>query len=181
MKLVYFLLLTTAVLASACQKAAEPRDPAPDGPVVFNQPDGPKPITCEDCYQAVINPSCCCVITVLDAPEGRACIELCGTSSPIFPIDFCSDTVFCRLDTQCGRPRGPVREANIVLAPGEQHTYCAAENHFYCVNNCGRENFFVEIRCGRGGVFGPPVVLGIAPNGARYMTVNDRCDAMPCP
>lgn len=175
MKRFNLLLFCLVLLAAACQKAQEPREAVPGSPTVFEQSADCGPITCEHCAaHPLIEPSCCCKITVLHTEEERACIDLCGTSSPL--PDHCRKDCRKDPDPHCDLRMGPVHEPNIQLAAGEAHVYCAGHHHSYHVTNCGRHRIKVEINCG-----GASHVFSLDPGEYKAMMAKETCDALPCP
>ncbi len=175
MKKLSLLLFCLALLATACQKTQESREATPETPVIFEQSADCEPITCEHCRHAIIDPSCCCTIIIRQSNENRACIDLCGTTSPLVPDDCRRD---CRMDPdpRCDYPMGPIHEPGILMAVGQSHVYCAAINYSHCITNCGQRPVVVEVRCG-----GAPRVFTINPGICQSVSLNERCDVLPCP
>ncbi len=171
MKKLNLLLFCLALLAAACQKTQEPPQAASESPTIFEQAPQCE-VTCDKCRHAIIDPSCCCVITVIEGEADGSCIDLCGTTSPL--PDECIRR--CERDSVCEFPVGPIHEPNIILTPGQSHTYCAAHWHSYLVTNCGQKKVTVNIKCG-----GAAAQYTLPAGGVQAMLTTDRCDAKPCP
>ncbi len=180
MKKLSFLLFCLMLLATACQKTQEPRDATPEAPVIFEQSAHCEPINCDHCHHALIDPSCCCIITVRRAEVGKACLELCGTSSPLVPDD-CWQRCEIEPHPDCPFPIGPVYERIPGMVPGQSHIYCAGIGYSYRVASCTDGEAEVAIRCGRDGRWGPPVVMTLSASAPFYMTVDEDCNARLCP
>ncbi len=173
MKKLSFLLLCLGLLAVACQKTQETQQASHQDPVIFGQSDDCNPINCRHCRQAVLDSSCCCVITIVDADQRANCINLCGTTSPL--PDQCVRTCNPPSD-QCRWPMGPVLEPDIHIPPSGSHIFCAAIHHAYSIGNCGTNRITVSVDCGRG-----PAIYTLNPGASQYVWLNERCGIEPCP
>ncbi len=176
MKKLSLLLFCLALLTAACQKTQEPREAAAEEPVIFEQSSVDcQPITCERCLNAVINPSCCCTLTVIQSIQNPACIDLCGTSSPLMPLDCRRG---CQIQPPAGcRPIGPIHEPGVMIPVGQSHVYCSAINHSYQVMNCGQRPVTIRIQCGQA----PPINVVLNPGETRFFNTDSNCRTIPCP
>ncbi len=178
MKKAYFLWSVILLAVVACQKSPENQG-APEQPQVTAGLAVLDTLDCDACINALIDPSCCCVIKSIGGAP--ICVTLCGTTTPIFPIDPCPGGA---PPPSCAMyPVGPAREANIMLNHNEIYTYCATPNCSYSITNCSHSPATLEVRCKqRGGAWGIPVVVHLPPpGGQQYLTVSAQCQAQLCP